>query len=319
MRVVFMGTPEFAVPSLRAVHAAGHEVLLAVAQPDRPAGRGNVVSSPPVVEAARSLGVPTAQPTKVKTGDFPDMLEALAPDVIAVVAYGRILTKRILDTPKYGCVNVHGSLLPRWRGAAPIQWAIWQGDAESGVCTQRMAEGLDTGPIYLEERVAIDPRETGGSLHDRLAPLAADVLVRTLAGLPGSEPRPQDESQATHCGKLEKEMGLVLWNRPVAEVDRQIRAMTPWPGGFAVRKEGPMKILEARPIDDPNMPWTKQRFNALPRWDARTPGTVLATNPLVVKCGDGGLELVRVQAAGRRAMTGAEFANGARLLTGVEL
>jgi methionyl-tRNA formyltransferase len=316
MRLVFMGTPEFAVASLDAVVAAGHEVVLVVAQPDKPAGRGQTVRSPPTIERARALGIPVAQPSKIKTGEFPALFQALAPDVAVVVAYGRILTGELLAIPKLGCLNVHASLLPRWRGAAPIQAAILAGDAETGVCVQKMAEGLDTGPVYRSRTTPIGPRETAGELHDRLMVLGADALVETLAGLPDLAAVPQDDAKATTCGKIDKDAGLVDWNEPVVSVDRRIRAMTPWPGGAAAFKDASLKLVEAAPVEDPNLPWATRRFATLPRWDARPPGTVLAVRPLVVKCADGGLELIRVQAAGRKPVPGQDFANGAHLLLG---
>jgi methionyl-tRNA formyltransferase len=296
MRIVFMGTPEFAVPSLEALLAAGHEVVLVVAQPDRPAGRGQQLRSPPVAERARALGLPLAQPKGVRSGPFPERLAALAPDVAVVIAYGRILPPALLAIPKHGCVNVHASLLPRWRGAAPIQHAILAGDPVTGVCTQRMEEGLDTGPVYVCRETPVGPRETAGQLHDRLSALSALVAVETLEGLPARVPVPQDPARATWAPLVSKDDGRIDWRRPAAELDRRVRAMTPWPGGFVAGPDGPVKLLEVRPapVEGP-------------------PGTVLSIRPLVVAAGTGALELLTVQAPGRRAVTGAEFANGARL------
>jgi methionyl-tRNA formyltransferase len=297
MRIVFMGTPEFAVPTLDALVAAGHEVLLVVAQPDRPAGRGQQLRSPPVAERARALGLPLAQPKGVRSGPFPARFAALAPDVAVVIAYGRILPAALLAVPRHGCVNVHASLLPRWRGAAPIQHAILAGDAVTGVCTQRMEEGLDTGPVYVLRETTIGARETAGQLHDRLAALSAEVAVETLAGLEGRVPVPQDEARATWAPLVSKDDGRIDWSRPAAELDRRVRAMTPWPGGFVAAEGGPIKLLEVRPSAGEG-----------------APGTVLSVRPLVVAAGSGALELVTVQAPGRRPVSGAEFANGARLV-----
>lgn len=299
MRIVFMGTPEFAVPTLDALVAAGHEVVLVVAQPDRPAGRGQQLRSPPVAERARALGLPLAQPKGVRSGPFPERFAALAPDVAVVIAYGRILPPALLAAPRLGCVNVHASLLPRWRGAAPIQHAILAGDAVTGVCTQRMEEGLDTGPVYVRRETPVGPRETAGQLHDRLAALSAAVAVETLGGLADRIPTPQDEARATWAPLVSKDDGRVDWTRPADELDRRIRAMTPWPGGFVATAEGRIKLLEARPAAG-----------------GGAAGAVLSVRPLVVAAGEGALELVTVQAPGRRAVTGAEFANGARIAPG---
>ena len=298
MRVIFMGTPEFAVPTLDALVGAGHEIVLVVAQPDKPVGRGNTLTSPPVAARATALGLPLVQPKVIRTGAFPAKLREVDADVAVVLAYGRILTAEHLATPRYGCVNVHGSLLPRWRGASPIQAAVLAGDAESGVCTQRMVEALDEGAVYLERRIALAPRETAGSLHDRLMPLAAEVAVATLAALPGLEPRPQ-VGEPTYCGKIEKVMGRVDWTHSAAAIDRQVRGMSPWPGGFVERADGPMKLLEVEPTEG-----------------SGTPGTVLSVSPLVVACREGALRLVTVQAPGKKPVPGAAFANGARLVVG---
>lgn len=302
MRVAFLGTPDFAVPTLDALVAAGHDVVLVVAQPDRPAGRGNKLTSPPVAERARALGLPLAQPKALKSGPFPDRFCDLDLDVAVVIAYGRILPPRLLQAPRHGCVNVHASLLPRWRGAAPIQAAVLAGDPITGVCTQRMEEGLDTGPVWLEVRTPIGPHETAGELHDRLSVLSARVAVDTLAGLTTLVPTPQDESRATWAAKIDKDHGRVDWDRPAVELDRQVRAMTPWPGGWVPWGDGPLKLKLVRPAagDGP-------------------PGTVLSTTPLIVACGEGALELVEVQAPGRKPVSGADLANGLRLRAGQRL
>ena len=302
MRVAFLGTPDFAVPTLEALVAAGHEVVLVVAQPDKPVGRGQHIASPPTIERARALGLATAQPKAIRSGPFPERLAALAPDVAVVIAYGRILTPALLAIPTRGCVNVHASLLPRWRGAAPIQAAILAGDAETGVCTQRMAEGLDTGDVYLERRTPIGARETAGELHDRLAAMSAEIAVATLAGIASLVPTAQDETAATWAPKLDKEMGRLDWHEPAAALDRRIRAMTPWPGGFVARPEGPLKVFDATPSDGDG-----------------EPGTILSVKPLRIACGAGALTLDRVQAAGRRPVSGSDYANGARLTIGDRL
>ena len=299
MRIVFMGTPEFAVPTLDALVTAGHDVCLVVAQPDRPSGRGQQERSPPVAARARALGLPLAQPKAVKSGPFPERMAALSPDVAVVVAYGRILPPALLAIPRHGCVNVHASLLPRWRGAAPIQHAILAGDPFTGVCSQRMEEGLDTGPIYLRSETPIGPHETSGELHDRLAVLSAAIAVETLVGLSDRVPASQDDAAATVAPLVHKEDGRIDWRWTAIEIDRRVRAMTPWPGGFVPTAAGPIKLLSVRPVADEG-----------------TSGAVLSVRPLVVAAGTGALELLTVQGPGRRPVTGAEYANGARLRTG---
>ncbi len=300
-----MGTPDFAVPTLDALIDAGHEVGLVVAQPDRPAGRGNQLRSPPVAERAKALGLPLAQPRAIKRGPFPERYASVGADVCVVIAYGRILTEHLLTAPRLGCINVHASLLPRWRGAAPIQHAILAGDAETGVCTQQMEAGLDTGPVYVERRTSIAADETAASLHDRLSVLAAEVAVATLEAMsatPPMIPTPQPDEGVTWAPKIEKADGRIDLSRSAVECDRRVRAMTPWPGGFLPGSDGPLKL----------------RAVALSE-GAGVPGTVLSVDPLVVACGEGALELVTVQAPGRTAVDGRSWANGARLRPGDRL
>ncbi len=300
MRVVFFGTPAFAVPPLQALVDAGHDVLAVVAQPDRPAGRGQQLVSPPTVELARRLGVPVFQPTKLKSGDFPPAFAALAPEVAVVVAYGRILPLALLQTPKRGCINVHASLLPRWRGAAPIQWSVLAGDAVTGVTTMQMAEGLDTGDILLQATTPIGPEETAGQLFERLAPFGAQLLVRTLAELDGLLPQIQDEAGVTHAAMLEKEMGRLDVTKPAVELHRRVRGLSPWPGTTLAWGADAVKVLEVRVAEG-----------------SAAPGTVLPGARLA--CGEGALELVQVQAPGKRAVSGADFLNGARIKVGDRL
>ncbi|MEQ1501566.1 MAG: methionyl-tRNA formyltransferase [Myxococcota bacterium] len=313
MRVVFYGTPEFAVPTLDALVAAGHAVVLVVAQPDKPAGRGNQVHPPPVAARAVALGLPLAQPKAVRSGPFPERVLALGADVAVVVAYGRILPPALLDAPRFGCVNVHASLLPRWRGAAPIQAAIRAGDAVTGVCTQRMEEGLDTGPVYLARETPIGPRETAGQLHDRLSLLAATIAVDTLALLPAT-PTPQATDGITWAPKIERDDGAITFDLAATEIDRRIRAYTPWPGGFVELPSGRLKLLEVLPVAAAP---GALRGGAPP--GATPPGHLRSIDPLVVATADGDLQLVTVQAPGRRPVTGADYANGARLRPGAPL
>jgi methionyl-tRNA formyltransferase len=299
MRVLFMGTPDFAVPTLEAIVAAGHEVVLVVAQPDKPVGRGRKLRSPPVAARAKELGLPLSQPRAIKSGRFPARVQSLEADVGVVIAYGRILTPTLLGAPRLGCINVHASLLPRWRGAAPIQAAILAGDTVTGVCTQQMELGLDTGPLYLSRELAIEPRETAGTLHDKLSQLSAACAVDTLALIEGTEPTPQLEDGITWASLIAKQDGRFSWDDDAHAIDRRVRAMTPWPGGHTGYGDGVLKVHEARPVEG-----------------SGAPGEVLSTKPFVVACGTGALELVRVQAPGRKPVSGVDFANGARIQTG---
>ena len=298
MKVGFFGTPAFAVPTLDALVQAGHDVAVVVAQPDRPSGRGQQLTSPPTVVRARELGFPVLQPIKVRSGEFPEQIEALALDVGVVVAYGRILTPRLLAAPRLGCINVHASLLPRWRGAAPIQWSVLAGDVETGITTMQMAAGLDTGDILLVERTPIGAWETAGELHDRLAPVGAALLVRTLAEWP--PPTPQPEEGVTLAPMLTKEMGRIDWTRSSVEIDRQVRGLSPWPGAFTTFRGDTLKVLRAVPVEGEG-----------------APGTVL--RGAIVACGAGAMELTEVQLPGRRPVRGTDFVHGSRVHVGESL
>lgn len=304
MRVGFFGTPEFAVPTLQAVIDAGHDVAVVVAQPDKPVGRGQKLASPPTVELARARGIEVLQPVKVKTGEFPERVEALGLDVAVVIAYGRILTPRLLAAPRRGCINVHASLLPRWRGAAPIQWSVLAGDAVTGVTTMQMAEGLDTGDMLLSVETPIGPRETSGELHERLAPMGAALLVRTLAELDGIVPRVQDDALATHARMLTKDDGRIDWSRPAVELDRQVRGLHPWPGTSATFRGEPLKVHRVEPVEG-----------------GGAPGEIVAIGPAgpVVACGRGALALSEVQLPGRKPVRGGDFVHGSRVTLGERL
>ena len=303
MRVIFMGTPDFAVPTLDALVEAGHEVVLVVAQPDRKSGRGQKLTSPPVAARAKALGLPLSQPRAIRSGRFPARVKALQADVAVVLAYGRILTRELLDAPRLGCINVHASLLPRWRGAAPIQAAILAGDVETGVCTQQMEEGLDTGPLFVQESLKLASSETAGTLHDKLMAMSARVAVQTLACMEKTTPIPQAETGVCWAPKISKNDGRLEWAQPAVELERRIRAMSPWPGGWVNYGESRLKILSASNCDAQG-----------------EPGTVLEVSPeLIVACGQGALVLQRVQAPGRKPVLGREFANGARIVLHQEL
>jgi methionyl-tRNA formyltransferase len=302
--LVFFGTPEFAVPSLDALVAAGEAPALVVSQPDRPAGRGHRDQPPPVARRARELGLPLVQVERVRDAGFLSRIEEMAPQIAVVVAFGQIFPQRLLDLPARGCVNLHASLLPRWRGAAPIAAAIAAGDAETGVCTMKMEAGLDTGPVYLCRRLAIGERETAGELGERLAGLGATLLVETLRALARGElaARPQPEAGATYAPRLKKEDGRLDWRRPAVELERQVRASTPAPGATAELRGAPVRLLAVEVAGAGSGP----------------PGEILGVDGdrLRVACGEGALAIARLQRAGGRPVSGREFAAGARFAPG---
>ena len=304
LRIIFAGTPEFSVPSLEALLAAGQEIVAVYTQPDRPAGRGRKLSPSPVKEAALAHGLPVFQPLTLKDEAAVTGLRALAADLMVVVAYGLLLPQAVLDAPRLGCVNVHASLLPRWRGAAPIQRALLAGDVETGVTIMRMAAGLDTGPMYLLHPLVIAPRETGGSLSDQLARMGAQALVEALPGVADGSliPVPQDDSQANYAHKLTKAEAEIDWSRPAMEIDRLIRAFDPWPVA-QTRLEGYSLRL-----------WGCELTDIIPP-PAALPGQVLAASKggIEVATGAGVLRLTRLQPPGKRPMSAAEFLNARRL------
>ena len=296
MRIVFMGTPDFAVPSLQALLDAGHEVCAVYTQPDKPQGRKQVLTAPPVKELALQRGIPVYQPATLKNEEEQAKLRALAPEVIIVVAYGKLLPKAVLDIPPRGCINVHGSLLPRWRGAAPIQWSIIAGDQKAGVTTMQMAEGLDTGDMLLTYETEIGARETAGELFDRLAQAGAALLVETLEKLDSITPRPQDDSQSCYAHMLDKQMAVIDWTKSAREIDCLIRGLSPWPIALSTLAGARLKIYAAEPV-----PGTGK------------PGEVLESDPkkgLTVACGAGALALHEVQLVGGKRMKSADFLRG---------
>jgi methionyl-tRNA formyltransferase len=293
-----MGTPEFAVPCLRALLEGPDEVVAVVAQPDKPAGRGHKLQSPPTVQLARAHGIPTLQPTKVRGADFPVALEAFRPDLIVVVAYGRILTEAVLRVPPQGCINVHASLLPYYRGAGPIQWSILRGETVTGVTTMRMDVGMDTGDMLLRREVPID-RMNAGQLHDVLSVTGAALLRETLEGLKAGSitPIPQDHARATYAPLIKKEDGQIAWERPAVEIDWHVRGMTPWPGAFTFLAGKRIVVLEGTPLSAPS--------------DA-APGTVVDRSAagLLVSTGAGLYRIERLKPENSRAMDVEAFLNG---------
>lgn len=296
MKIVFMGTPDFAVPSLQALLDAGHEVCAVYTQPDKPQGRKQVLTAPPVKELALQRGIPVYQPATLKNEEEQAKLRALAPEAIIVVAYGKLLPKAVLDIPPRGCINVHGSLLPRWRGAAPIQWSVIAGDQKAGVTTMQMAEGLDTGDMLLTYETEIGARETAGELFDRLAQAGAALLVETLEKLDSITPRPQDDRQSCYAHMLDKQMAMIDWTKSAHEIDCLIRGLSPWPIALTTLAGARLKIYAAEPV-----PGTGK------------PGEVLESEPkkgLTVACGAGALALHEVQLVGGKRMKSADFLRG---------
>jgi methionyl-tRNA formyltransferase len=298
LRIVFAGTPDFALPSLRTL-AERNEVVAVYTQPDRPAGRGRALRPSPVKLEALRRGIAVLQPETLRTELSRDVLRALRPDLLVVVAYGLILPQSILDIPTHGAWNVHASLLPRWRGAAPIQRAIEAGDAETGVCLMRMEKGLDTGPVLLSQRIAIGADETGGQLHDRLAALGAQVLGDGVGLLrAGLRPvaQPQAASGATHAGKIDKRQARLDWSRPAIELARQVRAFNPWPMADCVVDDERVRVHAA---------------SAVPLAGRVAPGTVVAAgrDGIDVACGEGALRLRILQRDGGNAISAADYLN----------
>ncbi|NOC94071.1 methionyl-tRNA formyltransferase [Ruegeria sp. HKCCD6604] len=292
MRVVFMGTPDFSVPVLDALVEAGHEIAAVYCQPPRPAGRGKKDRPTPVHARAQALGLDVRHPTSLKPAEEQDSFAALNADVAVVVAYGLILPQPILDAPAHGCLNIHASLLPRWRGAAPIHRAIMAGDAQTGVCIMQMEAGLDTGPVLLRQATDIGPEETTAELHDRLSAMGAALIVEALAKLPGLTPDPQPEIGVTYAAKIDKSEARVDWSRPAVEVDRQIRGLSPFPGAWTEIEGNRVKFLASRLAQGKG-----------------APGEVL-NGDLYVACGQGAIELLRLQRAGKGAQDKETFLRG---------
>jgi len=292
MRLIFMGTPDFSVPVLDALVEAGHEVAAVYCQPPRPAGRGKKDRPSPVQARAEALGLRVRHPASLKGARDQAEFVALGADVAVVVAYGLILPKAVLDAPRFGCLNIHASLLPRWRGAAPIQRAIMAGDTKTGVSIMAMEAGLDTGPVLMREAVTIGPQETAGGLHDRLSGLGARLIVEALARLDDLVPEPQPETGATYAAKIDKAEARVDWSRPAAEVDRLIRGLSPFPGAWCEAGGERVKLLAARLAEGEG-----------------APGEVLDA-ALDVACGTGAVRLLRLQRAGRAAQDAREFLRG---------
>jgi methionyl-tRNA formyltransferase len=305
LRIVFAGTPEFSVPALQALHAAGHELVAIYTQPDRPAGRGRALAASAVKQRAQELGLTVEQPATLKLPDAQARLAAYAPDLMVVVAYGLLLPQAVLDIPRLGCLNIHASLLPRWRGAAPIQRAILAGDERTGVSIMQMEAGLDTGPELLRRELVIGPRETGGQLHDRLAPLGAEAIVAAIEGVAAGtlHAMPQPAQGVTYAAKIQKDEARVDWSRSAVAIDRQVRAFNPWP------------VAETRLGDEQVRLWQVQPLASDAGIGAAPPGTVVrvAEGQVVVQTGDGLLELQVLQFPGRKPLPARDVLNSRAL------
>lgn len=313
MRIVFMGTPEFAVPSLESLLRSPHEVVGVVTQPDRPKGRGQEVVAAPIKLVAQRAQVPILQPLKMKDPGFVAALQAWRPDLIAVAAFGRILPKVILDLPPKGCVNVHASLLPKYRGAGPIQWAVINGERETGITTMLMDEGMDTGAILLQEPVPIAPDDTAGSLSVKLAEVGGRLLIETLRRLDAGDlaPRSQDHAQATMAPLLKKEDGLIDWTLPAAAIANRVRGLSPWPGAYTYKETERWSLWEVQAVDEA-VPGTSR---------PAAPGTLLVAgkDALLVQTGSGALRITEFQPANSRRMFVAQYLAGHELESGLRL
>lgn len=308
MRIVFMGTPDFSVPALEALVKGGHQVIAAVTQPDKPKGRGKAVLMTPVKEKALEMGIPVYQPVKVREPEFVKMLADLAPDVIVVVAFGQILPKSILEIPRYGCVNIHASLLPKYRGAAPIQWAVIDGEKETGVTTMFMNEGLDTGDMLEKEVVPLDPKETGGSLHDKLSAVGGRLILSTLKGLEDGTLKgtPQTDEGSCYAKMLKKSLGDIDWTMDGAAIERLIRGLNPWPSAYTSLHGKTLKIWDADVTD---------------REYGVEPGTVaeVSKDQLIIQTGKGSLSVRSLQLEGKKRMDIQDFLRGYSLEKGTVL
>ena len=305
MRVIFMGTPDFSVPTLEEIIKAGHEVVLVVSQPDKAVGRSKALKYTPVKECALAHGIEVYQPEKIRAEECVEYLKSYNADIIIVEAFGQIVTKEILDMPRYGCVNVHASLLPKYRGAAPIQWTVINGDKITGVTTMRMDEGIDTGDMIMKQEVVVDEEETGGSLFDKLAQTGAKLCVKTMEAIENGTAvcTPQDNSQATHTGKIKKELGSIDWSADAEVIERLIRGLNPWPSAYTRLEDKNLKIWKAKVVS--------HEVTA-------APGCILKAekDELKIQAGNGVLALLEVQLEGKKRMTTDAFLRGYHISEG---
>lgn len=301
MKIVFMGTPDFAVPSLKALLDSGETVTGVFTQPDKPKGRGHHLQPPPVKMAAEEYGIPIFQPVSLRKDETLEELKALEPELIVVVAYGKILPRAVLELPRFGCINVHGSLLPKYRGAAPIQWTVLNGDPVGGVTTMFMADGIDTGDMLLKAETPVGENETASELYERLSYMGAELLMKTLSALKDGtlHPEPQDEAVATHAPMLTKEMGRLDFTKPSVELHHLICGLSGWPCAYTELDGKRLKVYRSRLCEA-----------------VGKPGEILDSKRFVVGCGSGALELLEVQYEGSKRMPGDAFLRGRRLAAG---
>ena len=304
MRVIFMGTPDFAVPCLERIAEAGHEIVGVFTQPDKPVGRKQELTPPDVKVCAQKLGLTVYQPKTLRNGEAFEMIKSLSPDVIVVAAYGKILPKEILDFPRFGCINVHGSLLPKYRGAAPIQWSVINGDHETGVTIMQMNEGLDTGDILFSRAIPIGIEDTALSMFEKLSALGADMAVEALDKLEKGEltPTPQDESLSSYAPMLNKEISLIDWSKSGAQVHNLIRGLYSWPIAHTFLNGKKLKIFSSSPCEK-----------------GGTSGEVIDTDPLTVACGSGSVIIRELQLEGKKRMDAKTFLIGHKLTVGTKL
>ena len=307
-----MGTPDFSVPVLTAMKKAGHDMLAAVTQPDKPKGRGKEMQMTPVKAKALELGIPVLQPKRVRDPEFVEQLRELKPDVMVVVAFGQILTKEVLEVPKYGCINVHASLLPMYRGAAPIQYVILNGEKETGVTTMFMDEGLDTGDMLLKTVVPITADETGGTLHDKLSAAGAELLIRTLEQMEaGTLQRIPQTGETCYVGTLKKSMGEIDWSRPAEELERQVRGLNPWPSAYTFLNGKTLKIWKAEVLHTEAVS-SQEAEEPEALADRKSCGSVIviSRDSIQVQTGDGILAIRELQLEGKKRMTADAFLRG---------
>lgn len=307
MKVLYMGTPDFAVNTLNALIKSDHEIIGVITQPDRPKGRGKHVIMTPVKEAALQHHLPVFQPEKVKNPEFVQKIKEMAPDIIVVVAFGQILSRAILEIPVYGCINVHGSLLPKYRGAAPIQWAVINNEATTGVTIQQMVYELDAGDILLAEEIILAPNETAGSLYDRLSIMSGNLVVETLKRieLKAIDPKPQNHEEATYAKMLDKHMGLIEWSKDAKTIECLVRGLNPWPSAYTYLDGVMIKIWDAQVV--------RQQDNVLP-------GTIVSNQKgITIQCGQNQLKIKELQLQGKKRMDAVSFINGHHLTIGTQL
>ena len=306
MRIIFMGTPDFSVPTLNALVDAGHEIIAVVAQPDRPKGRGKKLVSPPTVLRARELGIEVWQPRKVRSGPFVEWMCSVEVDVAVVIAYGRILIPKLLQAPKYGCLNVHASLLPKYRGAAPIHWSVIKGETQTGVCTMQMDEGMDTGDILLSNATPISSETTTGELWQQLSHMGADLMVKTLENLKSITPQKQDHNLATYAPLLKKEDGFIDFSRSAQDIYNLVRGVDPWPGAWCYLRDERLKI------------WKTEIVNFSEEKPAKV-GEVISLDGPIIRTGSGYLRLLEVQLSGKNRGPAMNLVHGKKIFIGSSL